>query len=289
MADKQKQDKDISTGEKIFDWAVYGGIAGLGTFFSTIPIAMWMKYGGGAKHYDGAQKWLNEHNIKGPISNALLSATITMQGGNLMILPVAVAEHYKVPIVQKLNTMVGDKTDPASIEKAPKTTPLGLAGSRILAWTMVFTGFMAAMFTFPLSFATFESEFGQRFCQLMRKPTHTDPKVEALPLAKKIAKAEKYAASETKTFRFGRIGALDIFATAAATSLLYAVSRVFAEKSSDSYPHRGLPPLTHLAHKKPAATQADSAPTGPGTQVSSINRSDEMLAAPPALSNGIAN
>ncbi len=34
-----------SVGERVFDWGVYGGIAGIGAFVATVPLAYTLKYG----------------------------------------------------------------------------------------------------------------------------------------------------------------------------------------------------------------------------------------------------
>ena len=43
--DPDKKPQHVSKGERLFDWITYGGMAGLGTFLITIPIAFHAKYG----------------------------------------------------------------------------------------------------------------------------------------------------------------------------------------------------------------------------------------------------
>lgn len=262
MEQESKQNRSI--GEKIFDWGTYAGIAGVGTFILTIPLAYWSKYTGGAKWYDKTAKLLKDKGAPEWLSNSLLGATITMWGGNAMIAPVAVAEHYKVPIVKKLNAMFGDRSDPASIEEAPKQTLMALVGGRILAWCTVFTGFVSMSRVFPKSFDTFENEFGTRLCQLFKKPTHV-------------------LGEETRAFRFGKMAALDVFATAAATTLLYIGSHMLtnnkaakAKRTLSDAPALSTP--TQPAEDTPVADHGK-----PGTTVSHADRAAEMLALSPKI------
>ncbi|NBX04215.1 MAG: hypothetical protein EBR02_09215 [Alphaproteobacteria bacterium] len=65
-------------------------------------------------------------------------------------------------------------------------------------------------------FAKFEEDFAKKVvCKPLKLPTHLPNGVE------------------TKAFRYGRLTAMDIFATAASASILYIASRFFAEPDKD--------------------------------------------------------
>ncbi len=145
--------------------------------------------------------------------------TTLMQGGNAMLLPIGLAEKHKVAIVEGINSALGDTTPTAQVEDTQKQTWGSLIKARITAWLVVFTSLTAASKMVPRSFELFETEFAERICQFVRKPTHV-------------------AGKETKTFIYGKIGALDIFATAAAAVLLYIGGHIFAARAEEKREER---------------------------------------------------
>lgn len=210
--------RDRSIGEKAFDWFTYGGVAGVGTFIATIPLAFWMRYQGGAKHYDAARNWLKDRKIEGTVNDALLGTFITMWGGNAMMLPVAGLEKAKVPIVKAVNRLMNDPTDPTTIEEVPKQTIGSLIWGRIAAFSVVFVSFFSMESVFKNTFKTFNEEFGELTCKVLKKPTH-------VPHATELGKMV-----ESTPYRVGKIAALDVFATVAAATLLYISSHFLAKK-----------------------------------------------------------
>lgn len=198
-----------SVGERMFDWFTYGGLAWIGTFIATIPLAYYMKHEGGEKHYKKAAEFLAKKKVNPALSKGLMETFITMQGGNAMILPIIAAEHYKVPIVKGLNRLMNDPTDPSTIEEAPKQTAGSLVLGRLTAFLTVFACFFGARSAFKDTFSTFEHEFASHTSKLLGKPPHPG----------------------SKTYRLGEIAALDVFATTASAVLLYVSSHFLAKKA----------------------------------------------------------
>ncbi len=222
-----------SKGGKLFDWGVYGGIAGVGTFIVTIPMAFVLKDGKRAGQYERVVGWVEKHagrflspsTAKKFAEEAVMTTTL-MQGGNAMLIPVGIAEHYKVPIVTALDEKLGDQASPESIEATPKQTWMSLIEGRMLAWGAVFSTLFSASLAFPKTFQTFTNEFAERACKLVGKPTWD------------VAKNQ-----ESRAFKLGKLGALDVFATAAAATLLYVGGHFFARRHEEKKAH--LPPSHH--------------------------------------------
>lgn len=202
-----------SRGEKAFNLLTYGGAAGIGTFIATIPVGYWAKYGGGAKHFTNATKFLTKQGLSPQVAEEMVNTSALMQGGNLMIIPVKFLEDNKPHIVDKLNDLLGDKSGAKSVHEDPKQSWMSLIKSRLVAWGAVFTGFrLGAIAVGGEKLQSFEKMFGRAACKVLNKPTHM-------------------GVVETPHFRYGKIAALDVFATAAASMLLYVGSRFFAKSN----------------------------------------------------------
>ena len=221
VAEKEAKKTSTSKGEQAFDWLTYGAVGGIGTFIATIPIAYWAKYTGGAKVFAGMVKKLQKIGLsEGAAENAVMT-TATMQGGNFTLIPIKLLENCKPGLVEKFNTMLGDKSQDASVENDTKQTWGSLIKARLIfAWLPVFACFEGAeRLIGKNNFSTFKDMFSEQVvCKLFRQPTHT-------PGLAKILE------NETRTFRLGKIAALDIFATVATSTLLYVGSRIFSRKS----------------------------------------------------------
>jgi len=210
--------KVMSKGERLFNWLTYGGVAGIGTFIFTVPIAYWAKYGGGAEGFKWAGKVLRKTGISESTAEHALMTTATMQGGNATIPFVKVMENYKPALVEKFNSLLGEKDEAEEIKKEPKQTWGSLIKARIfMAWLPVFLSFKgAAMLLGENKFTAFNEAFAKHVvCKPMGKLTHINM---------------NGAMQETKIFRYGKIAALDVFATTAAAVLLFIGSRIFAER-----------------------------------------------------------
>lgn len=272
-AQKEKSKRPISKGEKLFDALVYGAMNFWGTFILTIPLAYSLEFGALRKPIQAAKKFLTKTGVSEDLAYTLTKTTTTFAGGNVMLLPIKAAEDHKREIVDKFNKMMGDTTDPASIEAAPKQDWVSLLQSRLMAWAMVFVSMTTASVLAGKDkegvsrFAKFEEWFGTKVANVLKKPTHreavtnlTDRKQphvelkqikseietlkerikdtskvsgEVLDETRKAIKAlkDKIPAHETRTFAYGKLASLDIFATTAAVTLLYIGTRIFGKRN----------------------------------------------------------
>jgi len=257
-----------SGGEKTFDRAVYVGLAGVGTFIVTLYLAFKLKHGGWAgPRYQEAIGWTQRNlaRVFSPetskkVAEEAVMTSALMMGGNAMIVPIGVAEHYKVPIVSGLNTMMGDKTPPEAIEKAPKQTWWSLIEGRLVAWGAVFGALMSARFAVPKSFELFQAEVGERTHQLVqwmrRAPTLVGEAVK-----------------ETRSFRVGKLAALDVFATIAAATILYVGGHFFARKQAEKKADR----VEHRHGQHESMTVLDEAPKIARAQVVGEKQHDGVV------------
>lgn len=271
--------KTKSKGERVFDWAVYGGIAGVGTFVATVPLVYLFRHTAAGERYytsivNGLRKALEKvapQLVSKKIAEDAVMTASLMMGGNVMLLPVGYAEKHKVMTVTGLNTILGDDTPADQIEAEPKQTWGSLLKARLTAWGTVFAAIFSASSLFPKAFATFENEFAERACKALGKPTEVMKEGRMMP---------------SRSFLLGKISALDVFATAAAAMLLYVAGHSFARKREEkkhqpSRHHAGLAGL-------PDAVEADARIThdGPETTLEGERRHDGK-AQEPALA--IAN
>ncbi len=220
QAEEKAKKTSTSKGEKLFDLVTYGGIAFAGVFVATLPWTYWSKHGGGKKFHDWVNKSLTKQGASEAVAEQTFNTLILGSLGNAAVVPVKIMENYKPQIVDKFNDMLGDKSHDASVGEDPKQTWMSLIKSRVAAYTAVFVSLQGAVKIFGhKKFSEFEEKFAEHIvCKPLGKPTHTPGMA-------------KIAANETKAFRYGKIGALDVFATAAATVLLYAGSRFFAKEN----------------------------------------------------------
>ena len=220
-----------SKGEKLFDKITYVGIAGIGTFHTTVVLTDELKFGklkwiheGVAKGIEGAANFIAPRGDHKQLAEDAAMTTSLMMGGNLMLLPIGYAEQHKVQFVDGLNAAMDDKTPKEAIEKAPKQTWMSLLKSRCLAWAAVFTTFKVLGHYYGATMKSFESQTGDLLCHIMgNRPTH---RMETV-VKDGIETLERV---ETKTYRYGNIGALDMFATIGAATLLYLGGHFFARK-----------------------------------------------------------
>jgi hypothetical protein len=263
--------RKLSKGEQTFDFTVYGLMNWVGTFVITVPVAYWMMHGKGAAQSfrEAGTKWFEgvmpgvlkvTDTILSPIRKAPPAEKMaervkwwseqntitfaTFQGGNIMLLPIWLAERAKVPIVKALNRLTDDKTDPATIEEAPKTDIWALVKARLTAWAIVFTTFTTLGNAVPKTFRTFSEEFGAKAAKLFGKTAYEDMATAEPLLAERAQLFEMGEAAkprlsevnrtlesmETSRFRLGKIASWDVVATTAAVVLLYAGSKFFTEE-----------------------------------------------------------
>jgi hypothetical protein len=308
-----------SKGEKFFDRAVYAGIAGAGTFVATVVLADELKRGhlqflhkGGARVFETIAQGVKYVTGRGGkdakwVDEATMTTNL-MMGGNIMLIPVGIAEHHKVALVDGLNAAMDDKTPKDAIEKAPKQTWGSLAKSRGVAWLAVFGTLKGLGAIYGKTMTSFEEQTGDLACAIMKKPTHRgdatviqslqqkikELKVppETAALKEQIKKVGKELEQfETRTYRYGKIGAVDVFATIGSATLLYLGGHFFARKHEEKIERRaehkalkasGIAPQhkDSMIEQEPASHAADA----PTLQIAG-EKQHEGTAREPALSH----
>ena len=225
-------------GDKLFDRWIYAGLNGVGTFILTIPLAYWGDHGKGKQAFGNGAKWMNKNlNMDVKVAERAIGTTTLGLGGTVMVLPVWLAEHYRKPIVEWFNKHFGNEKDRHAVVENPAPQTFGtLLKGRVVAWLAVFsgfTGFAAASKALGHEHAldNFKTWFGKNTCKLIGKETHDPAVLAELKVAGKTAE-EALKGAETKAYHYAKLGALDIFATTAATSILYVTSRVFAKRKA---------------------------------------------------------
>lgn len=211
---KDDKNKPLSRGEKIFDWLTYGGIAGVAVFIATIPTTYWAKYGGGSKYFKAFSNGLQKLGMSSRSAEDAALTTGLGIGGTLMLLPVKLAEDNKIAAIEKIDKIMGDSTNVAELENEDKQSWGSIIKARAVAWLTVFSSFKIAGMTLGDKLGHFEEAVGKKTCAMLGKPTHI-------------------AGQETKAFRYGKIAALDVFATTAASILLFVGTRFFAKKKKE--------------------------------------------------------
>ncbi len=258
----QKDTKHFSRGEKIFNWVTYGGIAGLGTFIVTIPIVYWTKYGRGSNRFHEISSHLKSTGLSDQTTEQLMMTTATAQGGNLTVLPVKWAEDHKIAIVTKINDMLGEKTDVAELQSHQKQSWSSIVKARIVSWGVVFIGLKATEGIIGKDkFTQFENKFSEHLvCKPLGIATHIN-------------------GERTKAFKYGKIAAFDVFATAASCALLYIGSRFFARKKSEDC----APKIEEKSHaeiySQPVYHNSSDAPSPRVSQILSTRHKDDGFAA----------
>jgi hypothetical protein len=284
-----------SKGESAFDWLIYGGIAGVGTFFLTIAMAYVVKYKGG-------DAWVAKQLQKAKIdpdgiAGTAINVTTLMHGGNILAVPVYFAEKNREDIVDKLNYALGDKTPKEEIEPKPKQTVLSVFTSRIVAWCAVFVGWVSAETAFPKSFKTFQDEVGRSFAKLMGSSQYRTGIPEAQEAVKqgllakeqgllgKVAELDsgpmrgkelkhvmgllqkelkgvqkELMPFETRRFRFGKLTSLDVFATAVAATLFFMGNNFFGNLFNGKKEGAPEPEQKKLKIPNPTLPRTEEAP-----------------------------
>ncbi|NBO20016.1 MAG: hypothetical protein EBV03_12505, partial [Proteobacteria bacterium] len=249
-AEEKAKSTSSSKGERLFDWLTYGGISFAGVFIATMPWTYYTKYGSGKKFHEWVVKGLKNKGVSEHVAEQTFNTLVLGSLGNVAIIPIKFLENHKPAIVDKFNDWLGDKSHDASVDKDPKQSWTSLILARVAAYTAVFVSLQGAVAALGgKKFQKFEEKFAEHVvCKPLGYATHTPG------MAKTVA-------NETKAFRYGKIGALDVFATGAATILLYLGSRMFARKNEAwKATHAGTSEHTPAPAGAPAAAEPAATP-----------------------------
>lgn len=237
-----------TTGEKIFNGIAYGGFAGVGTFVLSVVAAYLFKFSerafpGFKRKPDGtswAEKWKQWgngiaslpliRNSKDPqkAGETTLMTTALMMGGNILLFPIRWMEGSKKDIVHYFNEKFGkpgevEKGD-AQVQNEPPQSWGSIIKARITAWLVVFTSLTVAGNIFERikrdpndinAMGKFEQKLGNLFVS-----------------AAKTVKPDLSERNEFRARKLGELSAIDVFATVAASTLLYVTSKVFARQKA---------------------------------------------------------
>lgn len=282
-------------GDVLFDRWVYGGLNGVGTFLLTLPLAFWGDHGGGKETFQKFTRFLTEKTPLGEeTAKTVVRATTLGLGGTVMVVPVRIIEGMRTPIVNALNQRYGSAEDKAvgAQEVAPQTWGSLLKG-RLVAWVVVFSSFKAIEAAgFGKKMKQFEEAFSEKlFCNPFKKALHTLPQaeVEALKALGTKDALKTLAEAETTRFRYGKLAALDVFATTAATILLYVGSRFFAKHRAPEVQEKLLARQQHT-NKNPfaAASEEPQTAAAPETSISGDKqRAGKVSPEAPVLQAGV--
>jgi hypothetical protein len=241
--EKIEAEQHKSPGDKKFDRWLYAGLNGVGTFVVTVPLAYWAAYsnnGGKAKLLEKATTGIEKVGVGKGFAERFAMMLATSLGGWAMVAPTWVAEHFRKPIVAKLNEGQPKADADHPYKEIPKQTIGSLLRGRLLAMATVTASFWTAEHFFRDHFKAFEEKVGQQAVDWFGKYAKNDNQL-------------------IKIRRYGEISALDVFATTAATILLYVGSRFFARHRKHPLP--GDAETLHTAHNShtPMKEEAPSA------------------------------
>jgi hypothetical protein len=167
-----------------------------------------------------------------------LGTTATFHGGNAFAPIMKWFDNHKVGIVRHFNKKFGEPGEveigDERLKNAPKQTWGDIIKGRLLSWLTVFTALSSAVFLLPSSkengrshFGNFEEKFGRWFAGFTKDGKElSEMSVYKVP---RLKETHPHLA-ENKAYRFGKILAIDIYATAAAI----IIWNVFSEFSARS-------------------------------------------------------
>jgi hypothetical protein len=177
---------------------------------------------------------LSERDEIGKLTaGALASALVTIHGGNLFAPAMKWFENSKHRIVDYFNRRSGKEGEleigQERLKAEPRQTWGDVIKGRLAAFSIVFTSFFSASLIAGKDqqsgvrrFDKIEDWFGKKLAGF----TKEGPEIAKLSIADRLNKAKL----TNKTYKFGRILALDIYATTAAILIWNAISRVSARK-----------------------------------------------------------
>ena len=168
-------------------------------------------------------------NFRGHLSGAATSTTLTMWGGNLFAPVLKALENRKEDIVTYFNKRNGKPGEVEAgherLKDLPKQNWMDIIKGRFVGWFIVAGSFISAYEIFGKNkttgvdrFDQYESWFGRKMAGL----TQSGKEILKSPLQEGL--------EEHNAYRFGKIVALDFFATSAAILIWNAISRSSAKK-----------------------------------------------------------
>ena len=168
--------------------------------------------------------------LKARIAGAFASTTVLMHGGNFFIPVMKFLQDRKEHIVTFLNAHFGKPGEVEAgkkrVEHQTKESWGDVIKGRIGSWLLVFTSFIGADLIAgkdrngQYRFDKFEEKFGR----LVAGMTPKGKDIANVPVSEALTDLQ----SANKTYRFGKILALDFYATTAAVALWTTISKLSA-------------------------------------------------------------
>lgn len=278
--------KDKTTGEK---WFAVGrflvGKAWIMVF--TAAIAYVAKHGkdeyrGIPNYIKQFQGWLQDTvkvkertGFPQLLAGAFASTMVLFHGGNIFAPVMKWMENSKEKVVTAINKRWGKEGEVERGHERLKDEPKQGWGDvfkgRVAAWAIVFTSFMAAYVVIGKHKETrsyhldrYEEWFGRKLGNIH---SWLQGKEAIFPKLSILAELPKGGELETdKWYRFGKICALDVYATSAAIAIWTFISRISARKKQDAKnqadAHPSAEPALSLADKDVAqAKQSEGFPS----------------------------
>ncbi len=167
------------------------------------------------------------------LAGATASTTILMHGGNAFIIPMKWFEDSKKKIVGYLNQKFGKEGEKEigdkRLQHAPKQSWGDIIKGRFSAWGLIFTAFVSFDFIFGkgrhdgmYKLDKYEEKFGRWLAGF----TKEGKELSKIPITKELPKE----LAHNTTYRFGKILALDIFATMVSVLVWNFISAGSAKK-----------------------------------------------------------
>jgi hypothetical protein len=220
------------------------------------------------------------------ISGAAAATTLTMWGGNLFAPFLKWFENSKETIANNYNKKHGTPEHVAiaheRLKDEPKQTWGDVIKGRFVGWVIVCSAFVGGNYAFGKSKKTgmrrleaYEEWFGRKIAGW----TQAGKEIAKTPLTKELLEEQK----KNKMYRFGRIVALDFFATSTAIVLWNAISRGSARKRARVEKALYDVPDLHsfvdpIPEEQPQASQAAAIPVAETTAIPVKPRIEPKLA-----------
>ncbi len=259
-----------TTGEKYYGILKFG-IAEVFILAATAGIAYWARYGQdkGYNIFKQIQKLSDKvlspiakigkegskaRDIGTVIAGAAASTMVTFHGGNTFAPAMKWFDNKKNDIVDYFNKRFGKpgelEAGQERLKDDPKQSWGDIVKGRLASWGIVFTSFVSAALLMGKSkkngdyhFNNFEEGFGRKLAGF----TKAGKEVAVIPITQKLPEH----LAKNKTYRFGKILALDIFATTAAIMIWSVFSELSAKKRQKAE-HKTVPEISPSAITEPA-------------------------------------
>lgn len=275
-----------TTGEKGYD--VFQFLVGKAwIMFFTAVIAYVAKYGKDTYHvgqtkipnyFQRFQKWFEHkmlHNKVIPLSKkgepghivagALANTMVLFHGGNIFAPVMKWLENSKEDISNYFNKKFGkpgeEEIAHERLKELPKQTWGDIVKGRLAGWAIVFTSFVTAAIVVGKNkkigmhrFDIYEEGFGRWLAGWTKKGRDLGLGWRKPPVHQPLTKAQ----DANKMYRFGKIVALDVYATSAALVIWNWVSRALAKNRKDKNHHASEAPADPVTTASAITEPSDS-------------------------------